>query len=370
MNKTLQYIHRFAAAILLLLPLCSCGGQDEPDNGGGQSAPEGMVEVCPILPGMFSDIPRDPATIGRSASRYYPSVSETNAKLTPENTITLPEGSTVWLIAQSGNTYIQKSYVVHNPDDKEKVSYLVPCKVNKDGEMISMEGTPLYLKNNTTYKFYAISPARELTINGDQIGFKVKNGEAFYANDSRYTYTTPTDITVKFTPGAEVQKITLNPMINQTAQLKFQINRGNGVHDLDIQPSGIEVAGLQDDENGIDWHMSLYKDEPIELKHGGKFGSYTNYDYRIEADESVSLEVPVLPMWSISKPVIILFRLKINGVPTAYEMMLNEKDFKAGYSYGYRGTVNIENNVSVITWQYISWGIDAPLIPDSPDITP
>jgi len=42
-------------------------------------------------------------------------------------------------------------------------------------------------------------------------------------------------------------------------------------------------------------------------------------------------------------------------------MMLNEKDFKAGYSYGYRGSVSIEDGVSVITWQYVSWEHDVEL---------
>lgn len=367
MNKTTTNIRNIAAAMLLLLPLYSCSGQDEPDNGGGQPVPEGMVEVCPVLPGMYRDIPRDPASTGRAASRYYPSSDETNGKLTKDNEIRLPEGSTVWLIAkdEKKGSYVQKSYVVYNPEDDEQTSYLVPCSVNDEGEVTDMEGTPLYLKDGTTYKFYAISPARKLEINEDRIEFKVKNGEAFYANDSRYKATIATEKTVTFQDSAEVQKVELNPMINQTALLKFQISKGIGVHDLDIQPSGIEVSGLQNDDD-IYWHMSQsVTDEPIILQHGKKSGTYNNYDYTIDSEKRVNIEVPVLPMYSISKPVIVVFRLKINGVPTSYEMMLNEKDFKAGYSYGYRGTVNIEKGVTVITWQYISWEIDGPLIPEN-----
>ena len=245
-----------------------------------------------------------------------------------------------------------------------------------------MEGTPLYLKDGHTYKFYAISPARkldeDLLTKVQQVGFQVKNGEYFYANDCRYSKTTPDEVTVKSDNTEDVQIIDLKPMINQTAQLKFQIQEGEGVHDLDIQPSGIQISGLQNDSpneynddgteniygnpNGLFWHMSQSTtDEPITLQHGGKSGTFNRYDYTIDTDGYVNIDVPVLPMYSISKPVIVVFRLKVNGVPTSYEMMLNEKDFKAGYSYGYRGKVSIDDGVTVVTWQYVSWEVDVEL---------
>jgi len=361
---------------LLFLPLLgSCDKQDIPDDG--PSVPEGMVEVCPTLPGMFNAIPRNASQIRSTVTRAYDDHATTNGKLGKQ--IRLPEGSTVWLIAKNNDanediTLVKNSYVVYNSEETD-FSYLVPCKVNDKGQMTSMEGTPLYLKEGKSYLFYAVSPAKKLDatlFNEGKVGFQVKNGEYFYANDCRYSKTTPKSVAVENTNTEAVQEIRLSPMINQTAELKFQISKGNGVHDLDIQPSGIQISGLQNDSPdatdtegkpnpygtpaGLYWHMSqATDDEPIKLQHGDKSGIYNRYDYVIDTQGNVNIEVPVLPMYSLSKPIIVVFRLKVNGVPTSFEMMLNEKDFKAGYSYGYRGEVSIRNNVEVITWQYVSW---------------
>jgi len=338
--------------------LVSCDGQDVSD-GGGQTVPAGMVEIQPILPGMFSSIPREAPSSNQAPTRVYEDNDQTNNKLIDNKKLNLPEGSTVWLIARStdNTSYIRNSYVVYNSDEDEIISYLVPCTVDDKGNVTSMESTPMYLKDGMTYKFSAVSPARKLDDTGDKVSFKARNGEYFYANDCRYGNTTPQEISIKSDNTEAVQRVTLSPMINQTAELKFRIVKGDGVHDLDIQPSGIEVSGLQNDSpDGIDWHMSMGKDdEPIVLKHGGKAGIYNQYNYTIDSDYNVNIEVPIIPMRSISKPVIVVFRLKVNGVPSSFEMMLNEKDFKAGYSYGYRGKVSIREGVEVITWQYVSW---------------
>lgn len=377
MNVVKMYVCQFATTMLLLPSLWGCDSQDIPDPDGG-TVPEGMVEVRPALPGMFSYIPRDPAG-GRSvASRAYDSDEETNEKLATNNRVRLPQGSTVWLIAksneagQTATTYVKRSYVVFNPSEGDMdMSFLVPCTVDDEGNMLDMEGEPLYLKKGRTYKFYAISPARKLDedkLAEGTVGFKIKNGEYFYANDCRYESTTPDDVKVEDNNTENVLIIKLRPMISQVAELKFQIRKGDGVHDLDIQPAGIQISGLQNDSpepgkygdhDGIYWHMSQSKgDRPIALQHGGKTGVFNHYDYTIDSEERVNIEVPVVPMYSISKPVIVIFRLKINGVPTSYEMMLNEKDFKAGYSYGYRGEVYISEGVAVASWQFVSWETD------------
>lgn len=376
--KVTKYIYRLVMAMLLLPLLWACDSQDCPDPDGG-TVPEGMVEIRPVLPGMFNSIPRDPSDVSHAASRAYDENSTTNEKL--KETIRLPEGSTVWLIAQNeiDNSLVKNSYVVYNSGETaEDRSFLVPCKVDDLGNMTSMEGTPLYLKEGFSYLFYAVSPAKKLDeklFAEKKVGFQVKNGTYFYANDCRYEKTTPKTVSVESTAGSEaVKEIPLSPMINQTAQLKFQIQKGEGVHDLDIQPAGIQISGLQNDSpeagkygdaNGLFWHMSQNGEEPINLQHGGKLGTFNRYDYTIDADGYVNIDVPVLPMYSISKPVIVVFRLKVNGVPTSYEMMLNEKDFKAGYSYGYRGKVSIDAGVTVVTWQYVSWEVDVPLPTDT-----
>jgi len=353
------------AVLAALMPVAiSCNGDDMPDIAVS-SVPEGMVEVRPVLPGMFSSIPRDPAGNADAATRVYDSNIITESKLTKE--LRLPEGSTVWLIAENEatSTYVKKSYVVYNPEDEAERSYLVPCEVDTAGNVTSTESTPLYLKDGETYNFSAISPARAINENefktSGKVTFRVRNGEYFYANDCRYAKTSPGVVKVQNVTTEAVTEVVLKPMINQTAELKFLIKSGDGVHNLDIQPSGIEVSGLQnDDQTVVTWHMSRQSgDEPIDLKHSDKDGIYHQYNYVLSKDEEgkdiVSIEVPVLPMYCLSKPVTVLFRLKVNGVPSTYEMMLNEKDFKAGYSYGYRGKVSISEGVSVMTWQYVSW---------------
>jgi len=374
MKTITSYILLMALSTGILPCLLSCETLDQPERGE-TNVPEGMVEIRPVLPRMFSPIPRDASEAGKVATRTYDTQDETDGKLDTNKLMLLPEGSTVWLIAESDPgtgvatpTFVKKSYVVYNPNDDGTMSYLVPCTVDINGEMISSEGEPLYLNDGEKYLFYAISPARELDaekFKEGKIGFKVKNGEYFYANDSRYSNTRPIPIEVKSDNSEAIQQVTLSPLINQTAQLKFQIIKGKGVHNLGIQPSGIQISGLQNDspegvdygdKNGLQWFMSLTPDqEPIRLLHSDKEGIFNRYNYTIDSEGRVNIDVPVLPMWSISKPIIVIFHLKINGVPTSYEMMLNEKDFKAGYSYGYRGEVSIEKGVDVITWQYISW---------------
>lgn len=349
-----------SALVALLLAACTVG--DEPRNG----VPEGMVAVYPSMPEMYSMIQRDAGDTGRSGqglSRTYDDKDETEAKL--GKLVSLPEGSTVWLIAKNAidGTYIKKSYVVHNSGGDVVTSYLLPCTVDDEGNPITTESAPLYLEENTRYEFSAISPARKIDeaafASTGQVSFAAYNGEYFYANDWRYSNTRPEPVEVKGDNSA-VYQVTLKPMMNQTARLRFLIGKGTGVHDLDIQPAGIEVSGLQDDDpDGIAWHMSQAEtDEPIDVKHGAKSGIYHQYNYEIDELDRVRIDVPVLPMRSISKPVIVLFRLKVNGVPTSYEIMLNEKDFKAGYSYGYYGTVSIGSGIDVITWQFVSWDLD------------
>lgn len=355
------HISTVATALLGLLLLLSCEKQDNPESGD-LSAPEGMVAVRPALPGTFEAVPRDASTPGSAVTRAYDPDITTNTKL--NKTVRLPEGSTVWLIAKNvaDNSYEKKSYVVYNSQTDESRSFLIPCTVTDEGELINMESKPMYLKNGETYRFAAVSPARKLDeaqLAQGKIAFKVRNGEYFYANDCRYSKTTPREITVSSDNTEAILEVTLNPMINQTAELKFKIMKGENVHDLDIQPSGIEISGLQNDSpSGIDWHMSLSEtDMPITLQHGNKSGIYNQHNYTIDEEGNVNIEVPILPTYSTSKPLIVLFRLKVNGVPTSYAMMLNEKDFKAGYSYGYLGIASIPDGVDIVTWQFISWEI-------------
>ncbi len=360
-------ISLICAAALTMPSLTSCENQDGPSS---EPVDDGMVEVRPVISDVFSSIPRDAADLHRGESRTYDKHEDTNEKL--KSSRRLPKGSTVWLIAESADDptkLVKRSYAVYNSSGEAGRSYLVPCTVDDKGEAIDLASKPMYLKNGKTYKFYAVSPARKLDeekFAQGKVAFKVKNGEFIYANDCRYAKTTPKTITVAGSAQEAVCEVELSPMMNQTAELKFKIEADASVHDLGIQPSGIDISGLQhDDPDGVDWHMSQFggenPDEPMTLTYGYRGGVYHQYDYTIAEDGSVNIDVGILPMWNISRSIIIVFRLKVNGVPSSFEMMLNEKDFKAGYSYGYKGTISIESGVDVITWQYVTWETDVEL---------
>lgn len=374
-----------AFAALLALLLGACDKQEVPADNG-YVVPEGMVEVRPVLGGVFSSLPRSASDSRSDATRVYPSNAETEGLLENCPQTRLPESTTVWLIARNEETtttdgvtttkvsYEKRSFVVYNSGDDPTMSYLVPCTVDNEGKVSSMEGSPLFLRDGKTYTFYAISPARELRddwLKEGKVGFSVANGQAFYANDCRYEPTTPQPIAVENRHHPEaVCVVPLAPMMNQTALLRFRIRKGSNVHDLDIQPAGIQISGLQEDdyggkdfkdeepygdETGLFWRMAMEKtDEPFVMKRKENTDSYRAYDYTRDG-EDVCIDVPVLPLRGLSEPIIIVLRLKVNGVPTAYQMMLNEKEFKAGYVYGYRGTVNAEGEVTVISWQFVSW---------------
>lgn len=49
------------------------------------------------------------------------------------------------------------------------------------------------------------------------------------------------------------------------------------------------------------------------------------------------IKCPILPTDAYSGAVVVLFNLSVNGIPTQYEMMLNQKVFEAAYTYHYVG---------------------------------
>lgn len=175
----------------------------------------------------------------------------------------------------------------------------------------------------------------------------------------------------------------MNELINQTAQLEFTIvpEEGNAyIHSISVLPQGIEISGVQDRysasaDNSVQWNWST--GEPLHAYTGDNNTSFlirkdTQFeDAFIEerADGSLYIKCPILPTNAFSTSIIVVFNLQINGSPTQYEMMLNQKIYQAAYTYHYKGKVSIQDGVSVITWQYVNWSKDVPIIPQPESTT-
>lgn len=362
--------------------LAACSQEEPMRNAGMPEAPEGRKAVTFTLAGMIAE----PMNGFAEGSRAEGGDSETEAALATTPIINLPDGTTLWLFAE--DTELEE-------DDKDKVApkaYVVrdisggqqlrPCEVDADGNVTQELFTPLYLLYGHTYRFRAVSPAREFDIE-NPYGFYVDNKEYVIATDDRYEKTAATEETIKDDGGTGVQVIPMKPLLNQTSQLEFTIvpdEDNKYIHSISVLPQGIEISGVQDrycspevtderNEEHIHWNWST--GEPLQAFTGGnntrflirKDEQYMDAFITENKDGSLYIKCPILPTNAFSTSIIVVFNLQINGSPTQYQMMLNQKIYKAAYTYHYKGTVSIQGGVSVITWQYVNWSTDAPVIP-------
>lgn len=382
-------IYYIGVCVMVCL-LFACSQEESVETIVSPGAPEGKVEVRFTLPGMIAEPLDGFAEESRSI------LTEWNIPIK-----NLPDGTTLWLFAEEKITGGQgpeniepKSYVVRDIDgmfDEEgrPLQQLLPCEVDDEGNLISETSVPLYLTFGNTYRFRAVSPARKFVeyatdVAGNPVyAFHVDNKEYVIATDGRYEETAPTEIAIKAAAAGEtssgVEVVEMKPLINQTAQLEFTIvpEEGNDyIHSISVLPQGIEISGVQDrysasTDNSVLWNWST--GEPLHAYTGDNNTSFlirkdTQFeDAFIEEREDGSLYIkcPILPTNAYSTSIIVVFNLQINGSPTQYEMMLNQKIYEAAYTYHYKGTVSIQDGVSVITWQYVNWSGEAPVIPNN-----
>lgn len=335
-----------AAWCCILLGWTACDNDAAADQVPG----DGLVQIQPVLSG---SLVADGFGTGTRASLS----GEIGYKIVP-----LPEGTTLWIIADKldGTNVISTSktaYVVKEVGEGTGVTSLYPCEVDDDGNLVSIDGTPMFISEGN-YKFWAVSPARKL----DEGNYtSVKNGEELLATDERYTETAPTNIDVSANwsdDESRIEVIKLNPLFNQTAQLKFTItSEAQWIHSLELLASGVEYSGLQE-ETENNWSLTTH----LKTDYGMKNGTYRETECVTgkNSDGTHYLEVttPILPVNAIATPVVVLFNVLINGVPSPFSIMLTEKDFKAGYSYHYKGKVKLQDGVAVIVWQFVEWGTD------------
>ena len=362
--------------------------QDEPTGKASvPEAPEGKVEVRFALPGMIAE------PLDGFAEKSRSILTDWNI---PVNN--LPDGTTLWLFAEDiteGELQEEvepKSYVVRDidgmyDDEGRLLQQLLPCSVDDEGNLVSETSVPLYLTFGHRYHFRAVSPARKFVEGltdeeGESVyAFYVDNKEYVIATDDRYEETAATEITINADAADEgsagVEVVEMKPLINQTAQLEFTIvpeENNPYIHSISVLPQGIEISGVQDlysasSDNSVLWNWST--GETLHAYTGDNNTSFlirkdTQFeDAFIEERENGSLYIkcPILPTNAFSTSIIVVFNLQINGSPTQYEMMLNQKIYQAAYTYHYKGTIRMEDGVSVITWQYVNWSDDVPIIP-------
>lgn len=349
--------------------------------------PEGKVAVTFTIPGMIAE------PLDGFAEKSRSILTDWNI---PVNS--LPDGTTLWLFAEDvtegelREEVEPKSYVVRDidgmyDDEGRLLQQLLPCSVDDEGNLVSETSVPLYLTFGHRYHFRAVSPARKFVEGltdeeGESVyAFYVDNKEYVIATDDRYEETAATEITINADAADEgsagVEVVEMNPLINQTAQLEFTIvpeENNPYIHSISVLPQGIEISGVQDrysasSDNSVLWNWST--GEPLHAYTGDNNTSFlirkdTQFeDAFIEERENGSLYIkcPILPTNAFSTSIIVVFNLQINGSPTQYEMMLNQKIYQAAYTYHYKGTIRMEDGVSVITWQYVNWSDDVPIIP-------
>ena len=335
---------RMAAWCCMFLGWTACDNDAAADQVPG----DGLVQIQPVLSG---SLVADGFSTMTRAPEYLPD----------HVIVPLPEGTTLWIIAEkldeADKVTSKTAYVVKEVSEGTGVTSLYPCEVDADGKVVSVDGTPMFISEGT-YKFWAISPARNL---GDDNTLSVKNGEELLATDDRYVETAPTEITVSANwtdEDSRIEVIRLNPLFNQTAQLKFTItSEAQWIHSLELLASGVEYSGLQEEMKN-NWSLTNH----LQTDFGMKNGTYRETECVTgkNSDGTHYLEVttPILPVNAIATPVVVLFNVLINGVPSPFSIMLTEKDFKAGYSYHYKGQVKIQDGVAVIVWQFVEWGTD------------
>lgn len=319
-----------------------------------------QAKVQFVLPGRYGDfLPRKNETATRVA---YPTDDETKTQLESNPTHPFPDGSTLWLMVKNTTTnedYV-KSFVVHRNEGDEN-SYLYQCTVDADGKVKEESGSPFFIEAGS-YEISAVSPALPLNDDG---ALTVDNGQYLIASDKRYTKTDVTKFTVTDEDtgkGSYIKFVKLNPLINQTAQLKFTLyyDTPEGyIHSCELLPTGVEISGLQKpllDGNTWNWKLGT----PLVPSYSDKTEKYVVHDY--ESDGSnIIVNTGILPTYAISQPLVVLFNLKVNGQPTVFQTQLPEKNFKAGYTYHYKGKISISNGVTVITWQNVIWSTNVSI---------
>lgn len=329
-------------------------------------APEGTVKIEFLAPQVY----------GKALTRAVPGtkaydgddvLGDGNWHTLPDaDIVAMDEGETLWIsyskLDENGE-YGPPSLQAYRVDiNAGGYNSLVSCpyEIGEDGlyhVTDDMIGAPLYLETGT-YKFKMISPAYPID---PSMKMLVDNGMYLYSTDGRYYETSPEpmDIVINETG---VQYIKLKPIISQVARFTFEIEKGDGVYELEPLQAGIEISGLQNTEPGISYNWcSEHIKDTLEMKYGDKRAMVTIPGDRIATgtDGIIRADIGVLPTFALPNSIAILLNLAVNGVPTQYMTLLNGMTLLHGHSYNIKWTVSLKDGqISVMTWQNQSWSTD------------
>lgn len=319
--------------------------------------PGDRIRARVVLPGSYAVPASAKSAEPQTRATEHPELNDDMLEL-------LDDGSTLWLAVYersaegdySNTPTALQSYVVRRSENG--YSTLYTCEVNPDGSVKSESDEPLYLDVGKTYKFRAVSPAREL-IDGEKL--HVNNGDYLLSTDDRYTQTEAKEITIGGSDGGTsgITYVYLNPLLHQTAQMRFTIETGENVHHLTVLPAGIEISGIQDDvvnNNQYNWMIS----EPLKMYLGSKHSRITIKDFTTK-DDCITGQTSVLPTDAVSSSIVVLLNLSVNGINSQYTLMLNGMTLEPAYSYNFNIKVKVENGVTVAVWQNQSWDWDMDL---------
>lgn len=328
---------------------------------------DGLVEVHILPPQVYGHQPGSPATKADGENV----IGDIKDRLDHVPIIDLAEGTTLWLTYEHYDTAtskydppVLKSYVVRSAGGGYQALYACAF-TNEGGKLVvnaddaSTTATPLYLKHGETYRFRMIAPA--MPISKSNLSMHVDNGDSFCSSDERYTQTRSKDMKVQATASG-VNYISMNPMIQQTARLKFTLKKGANVSSIKMMGNGVEISGIQDpymhNPGGDDFNWSsMDTADTLVMRLGDKRAWVTlpGERFTTNADGDLVGEICILPTDARSNTVSILLNMAVNGVPTQYITTLNGMVFEHAKSYNMTFTVGLQNNIVVVNWQNVSW---------------
>lgn len=298
---------------------------------------EGEIAIVPELAGMYVSSPGNWSSTRATA---HPGLN----KIT-----NLPEGSTLRLIAKKGKETTTKDYVVRTADGGAQSLY--PCTLNDDGSIAREDKIPLYLSAGK-YTFSAVSPAHKY--NGKMT---IDNGESVVATNNCWTQTKASEITIATNDKSKI--IPLNPLMQLTARMTFTLkgDENSGVSALSVMQDGIEIDRIR--QNAVT--LSNVGDSIAAVIADNYNRIYIkDSDIITQEDGSLKGEICLLPIDNRPTPMTVILNLMVNGVPTQFTFSIVNKVLYGGYSYDYKVTIKIKDNITVANWQETSWSTSVP----------